>query len=132
MLLRSVEIVSGLYYLVFGIDGFVKRIPLPLPSERALAFLKALDESRYLLFTVKVIEIIVGLCWILGVGGGLAWLVFTPIWFNILAYHWFLNRQEIFLPSMIFVLHILLAIHHKEFLFGVWRSGISVSTIVGF
>jgi hypothetical protein len=124
MLLRWIEIAAGLYYLVFGLDGFFKRIPLPSPSERGMAFLKALDEAKYVLFTVKVIEILVGLAWILGVASGLAWIVFTPILVNILAYHLLVNRKELGLPMILLVIHMLLAYKHWEILIRIFQESL--------
>ena len=114
--LRSIEILVGLYYLVFGVDGFLKKIPLPPPSGPALRFLIALEEAVYVMPTVKIIEIGVGLAWILGVKTGLAWVIFTPVLVNILAFHWFLNRRERLMPLVWLGAHLLLAFKNQDYL----------------
>lgn len=121
--LRGLEIFAGFYYLIFGLDGFLKKIPLPVPSPKALKFLESLAEVKYLLFTVKLLEILIGLSWIFGVGTGLAWILWTPIWFNILMYHFWVNRQEKFWPLIIFIMHLCLAFKNASFLSEVWRLG---------
>lgn len=124
-MLRGLEIIVGVYYLVFGVDGFLKKIPLPAPSEKGLRFLIAIEETRYLLFSVKVIEILVGLSWISGFGSGFAWLLFTPIWFNILAYHFFVNRKEILMPVVLLIVHLLIGYKHSNYLVSVLSLGLT-------
>ena len=122
--LRMFEGVIGAYYLVFGVDGFLKKIPLPVPSERGLRFLIAIEQAGYILLVVKIIEIIVGLSWLSGFGGGLAWILFTPVWFNILAYHLWLNKKERALPVFLLLSHLLLAFKYHDFLLTVTRLGL--------
>ncbi|MEY4616785.1 MAG: hypothetical protein RJB66_1745 [Pseudomonadota bacterium] len=119
--LRAIEIMAGLYYFVFGVDGFFKKIPLPPPSEKGLRFLVAIEDSGYILPAVKIIEIVVGVFWIMGFGSGLAWLIFTPILFNIVAFHLFLNKQERILPFLLLSVHCLLGLKNYEFLVSVIR-----------
>lgn len=108
--------IVGIYYFLMGIDGFSKKIPLPSPSEKGRQFLLVMEDSKYILFTVKILEILVGLAWIQGRFTGLAWIIFTPIWFNILAYHLFINKKEIVLPILLGISHLLLAIKNAPFL----------------
>lgn len=123
--LRGVELLAGVYYFVFGVDGFLKKIPLPPPSERGLKFLMAVEESGYIMPMVKILEIVVGLSWMLGLGSGLAWLIFTPILFNILAYHFFLNKKELVLPIGLLLMHGLLALKNSEYLLTVVHGALA-------
>ena len=107
-MMRWLEVGVGLYYFIFGFDGFFKKIPLPQPSENAIIFLKTLESSKYILFTVKVVEILVGASWILGIGSGLSWILLTPIWFNIVGYHFFVNKREKYLPLVLVASNIFL------------------------
>ncbi len=125
-LLRWLEIIVGVYYLIFGFDGFVKKIPLPAPSEKGLKFLVAIDEAKYILLTVKLIEITVGLAWLIGFGSGLAWILLTPIWFNILAYHLYLNKKEAVLPVWLILTHLGLAYKNWDYLSHVFRLAFSL------
>lgn len=125
MALRGFEVLVGVYYFIFGIDGFLKKIPLPQPSERALRFLIAIDDTKYILFVVKICEILVGIAWITGVGSGLAWIILTPIWLNILAYHFCLNKKEVLLPLWLLASHLTLAYKNGSFLWSVISSSFS-------
>jgi hypothetical protein len=84
----------------------------------------ALDEAKYVLFTVKIVEIIVGFSWVTGFGSGLAWLLMTPVWFHILAYHFLLNKKEWVMPVSLLVVHLLLGWKHAGFLEQVVRLGL--------
>ena len=119
--LRIIEILAGFYYFVFGVDGFFKKIPLPVPSENAQQFLAAIEKTKYILFTVKLVEIIVGIMWVLGYKSGLAWLLFTPIWFNILGYHFLINKKEKALPLGILLIHLILALKNREFIWQLFQ-----------
>lgn len=116
LFLRSLEFLGGLYYLVMGLDGFFNKIPRPKPSDNAIKFLQVLEESKYILFTVKCIEILVGFCWLTQHFTGLAWILFTPILFNILGYHFFVNKKEILLPTLLLILHLALAYKNSDYL----------------
>lgn len=123
-MLRWIEFAAGFYYLIFGIDGFLKKIPLPRPSDKALRLLIALDETKYILFSVKIIEIMVGMAWISGYAGGLAWLLMSPVLFNILAYHIFLNRKEVVLPLVLAATHLIIAYRYRYFLIDIFYLGV--------
>lgn len=116
MVERILEILIGIYYLIMGLDGFIKKLPIPQSSEKALKFIIALEETKYILFTVKTVEILVGLAWLTGFNSGLAWIIFTPVWLNILLYHLFLNRREWVLPGMLLLSHLFLAFKNKDYL----------------
>ena len=100
-----------------GLDGFLKKLPIPEPSEKALNFIKALEDSKYILFIVKIIEISVGFAWVSGFYSGLAWIVFTPIWLNIILYHLILNKREIILPSFLILAHLFIGYKNREYLY---------------
>ena len=118
-MLRGLEILIGLYYFVMGVDGFLNKLPRPAPSPRALLFLQSLQETRYILLIVKIVEITVGLFWVFDFHTGLAWLLFTPIWLNIILYHFILNKKEFITPTLIFLAHAILAYKNKDYLLSV-------------
>lgn len=122
MIERSLELLIGTYYLVIGLDGFIRKIPIPRPSEKALKFIVAVEETKYILFIVKVVEVGAGLAWLTGQHSGLAWIIFTPIWLNILLYHLFLNKREWVLSGLLFLSHLFLAFKNKDYLLKVLLS----------
>ena len=114
--LRFVEISCGLFYFVFGLDGFLKKIPLPEPSEKAKKFLLSLEEAVFVFPTIKIIEIFSGVCFVFSFLGPLAWGLLTPIVFNIFLYHLILNRREYFMPFLILLMHLLIFYKYKHIL----------------
>lgn len=112
--LRGVEILAGIFYLVFGIDGFLKKLPIPEPSIKAKEFLAAIEQARFILPAVKIIEIIVGLCFLFAFKGVLAWCLLSPIVFNILGYHFFINKKEKLMPF--FILSVQIILFYKYYL----------------
>ncbi len=116
LVFRLLEFLCGVYYLIFGIDGFVKKIPLPTPSPAAIQFLSALENSKYILPLVKSIEIGVGLCFIFQFQQPLAWCLLSPIVVNILGYHFFLNKKEIVMPLVILISHLIMGIKYYSHL----------------
>jgi dipeptide/tripeptide permease len=107
-ILRAVEILAGLFYLVYGIDGFLKKLPMPEPSLKAKEFLIAIENTRFILPIVKLIEILVGLCFIFNFKAAIAWCLLSPLVYNILGYHFMLNKKEKIFPFFIMGLHLLL------------------------
>jgi hypothetical protein len=120
-LLRGLEVVGGVFYLAFGIDGFLKKIPLPEPSIKAKEFLKMIEDSFFIFPTIKLIEIIVGVCFIFGFHAPVAWCFLSPIVFNILGYHFFINKKEILMPVFIIILHLMLFFKYFSILRNLWN-----------
>lgn len=111
--LRITEIICGLFYLFYGVNGFFQFVAIPSPSERALEFLKALDKAQFIMPSIKIIEIVAGFLFLFSFHGALAWLLMSPIVFNILGYQWILNKKEKLLPILILFMHLVL--YYKYF-----------------
>ncbi|MFN7342128.1 MAG: hypothetical protein ACK5TA_02215, partial [bacterium] len=83
----------GLVFIVFGLNFFLKFIPIPSPPEGSppAVFMAALYPTGYLAF-VKVLEILGGILVAIPKTRNFGLLVLGPIIINILAFHVFLTK----------------------------------------
>ncbi|MFD2255110.1 hypothetical protein ACFSSA_00340 [Luteolibacter algae] len=83
----------GLLFLTFGMNFFLKFIPLPPPEEGSAAalFMSAMYTTGYLAF-VKCLEIVGGILVAIPKTRNYGLLVLGPIIINILAFHVFLAK----------------------------------------
>lgn len=83
----------GLIFVVFGLNFFLKFIPIPSPPEGSppAMFLGAMYMTGYLAF-VKVLEILGGVLVAIPKTRNIGLLVLAPIIVNILAFHVFLTK----------------------------------------
>lgn len=104
----------GLLFLFASITYLFKLFtPPPLTGDMKI-FNDGLEASRYLMPTVKVIELICGLMFISGFFVPLATVLIAPIMVNIFCVHLFLDHQG--LPVAIFVVlaNLFIAYYHRE------------------
>jgi len=82
----------GLAFIVFGLNFFLKFIPIPSPEEgsHAAMFMGAMYMSGMLTF-VKVLEILGGVLVVIPKTRNLGLIILTPIIVNILAFHIFIT-----------------------------------------
>ena len=95
----------GLLFLVFGLNFFLKFLPLPAPPEGSpmAMFMGAMYATGYLTF-VKVLEISGGILVAIPLTRKIGLLILTPIIVNILAIHIFLmNGHGLLDPPVIMV-----------------------------
>jgi uncharacterized membrane protein YphA (DoxX/SURF4 family) len=85
------RIVLGLPLFVFGLNGFLRVIPVPKMTPEGEAFLRALVETGYMLPFWKGTEVICGIAILLGLWLPLALVVITPVILNIIAFHLWLD-----------------------------------------
>src|ERR1700674_1387722 len=89
---------SGVIFLVFGLNGFLNFIPLPPPGGIAGQFMGALYESHYLwvIFTFQVVAAVLLLA---NRYVPLAVAVLAPVIVNILVFHALMARAGCRWPS---------------------------------
>lgn len=80
------RLLLGLIFLVFGLNGFLHFIPMPLPSGVAGQFMGALFVSRYLL-VVASLQVLTGVLLLINRYVPLALALLAPIIVNILLFH---------------------------------------------
>lgn len=116
------RILFGAAFLIFGLNFFLKFIPLPPPeSPTAGAFLGALFTSGYLT-VVKVLEIIGALLVLSGRYTALGLLILGPIVINIFLYHAFLDPKGLALPLVLNALAAFLLYVHRAAFAGIVKQ----------
>jgi putative oxidoreductase len=83
------RILLGLMFLIFGLNGFLNFLHMPMPPGAAGQYMGVLFVSHYLA-VVFLIEAIGGLLLIIGQFIPLALVLLGPVIFNILLFHAFL------------------------------------------
>lgn len=110
------QILLGLIYFVFGLNGFLNFIPVPPPPEGALAFMGGLASTGYFFPFLKATEVLGGIALLSNRFVGLASIVLAPITLNIFLYHAILTPglSNSVLPVIMIVLSLIVAYSHKE------------------
>jgi putative oxidoreductase len=110
----AAKVILGVGFLVFGANGFLHFITIPLPAgQSAQSFLGALDSTGYLK-VVKALEMLAGALLIGGRLAPLALLILGPIVINILLYDLFMDPKGVPIAGFFSVLILFLAYRHKE------------------
>lgn len=102
------RLLLGLIYFVFGLNFFLKFIPLPPNPDAANALLGAFFASGYMFPLIKVTEIVGGFALLTGRFVPLALIVLAPITLNILALHFFLAPAGMPMTVVMVALHVFL------------------------
>ncbi|MCS6770577.1 MAG: hypothetical protein NZ740_00955 [Kiritimatiellae bacterium] len=110
----------GFIFVVFGLNYFLRFIPIPPPPEGSPAamFMGALYSSGFLAF-VKILEIAGGILVAFPRTRPIGLLLLTPIIVNIVAYHIFIARGGLFEPPVV------LSTVAAAFLIWVHRRGVA-------
>jgi putative oxidoreductase len=99
----------GVAYVVFGLNFFLKFIPMTPPAEPAASFLSALFLTGYMFPLVKVIEILCGIAFLANRFVALSAVVIFPITLNIFLIHIFLDPSGFVVGLVMLVLNLLVA-----------------------
>ena len=112
---HGARLVLGLIFLVFGLNGFFKFIPLPEPSWGAARFLDALVTTNYFMPFLKSIEVIAGTLLVVNVYVPLCLTVIAPIAINIFLFHMFLDLMGLPLAALIVLLEGFLIYEYRKY-----------------
>ena len=109
-----VRVLMGLLFLFASITWFLDLFPKPELKGDVKIFNDGIEISGYIMFTVKAIELICGLAFVVGRFVPLATVVISPIILNILLFHAFLAPEG--LPIALFLLlgNLFLAFHYRK------------------
>jgi putative oxidoreductase len=108
------QIVLGLIFLVFGLNGFLHFIPTPPPSGPSGDFAMALFKTGYFFPFLKGTEVICGILLLANKYTSLALLILAPIVINIFLFHAFLGIEGLPISIVIAGLLAYLAWTKKE------------------
>ena len=109
-----VRTLMGLLFLFASITYLFKLITPPPLTGAMKVFNDGLEAARYLMPTVKVIELICGLAFITGRFVPLATVLIAPIIVNILFVHVLLEPQGIPVAVFLVCANAFLAYYHRE------------------
>lgn len=112
MFTKIVRIVLGIMLVLFGANKFFGFIPLPELPEKAASFMTSLGATGYVLKTVGVLEILIGVMLLLKKWVAFALTVLVPISINILLFHIFLDVSGIGGALLVTVLNGILIYKH--------------------
>jgi len=103
-----IRILFGSLILLFGLNKGLNFISLPTPPETAFPFWTGLVTSSFMMPTVMIIEIIVGISMLINKGVRSTLLLMLPITYGFVMYHLFLDLSGIILPIVLGVFHLYL------------------------
>jgi len=112
MFTKIVRILLGLLLVLFGANKFFGFIPLPELPEKAASFMTSLGATGYVLKTVGVLEIAIGVLLLLKKWVAFALTLLAPISINILLFHLFLDASGIGGALLVAVLNGMLIYKH--------------------
>jgi len=108
------RILLGLAFLVFGLNGFLRFIPMPPMTGAPAAFMRAMMATGYLFTLLKCTEIVAGALLLAGRFVPLALALLAPVVVNIVAFHAFLAPAGLALPLLLLVLEVYLAFEYRN------------------
>ena len=113
---------SGLIFLVFGLNGFLHFIPLPpLANPVAGQFMGALFVSHYVV-PIFLLQIVPGVLLLVNRYVPLALTLLGPILTNIVFFHAFMAPEGLPLPLILAVLWGVLAFYHRAAFAGLFQA----------
>lgn len=97
MFAKIVRRILGGILVLFGLNILLPQpfIPLPVPPEKAANFLASLVATGYILKTVALLEILIGVLLLFKKWVAFALLLLAPISINIVLFHVFLDASGI-------------------------------------
>ena len=113
---RIAQILFGLGLFIFGLNNFMKFLPLPGKENFAEIFLETLHQAKYLFPTIAIIQIFTGITLISNRWVTLGLLVLLPISFNIFSFHLLHDRQSLMPAVVILGVNVLLLWLRREFI----------------
>jgi uncharacterized membrane protein YphA (DoxX/SURF4 family) len=110
----TIQIITGLMLLVFGLNTFLQFIPMPQASEQMEAYTYALFSTGFIFPIIAIIEIISGIAFIINKFTSLMAILIMPIILNALLAHMFLDPSGIGASLFITLSIIVVMIKNKD------------------
>lgn len=110
---KTIEIVlrwlAGIILVVFGANKFLNFLPMPeLPEGDMKTFFTGMMASQYLFKLIGLVEIVVGLLFILKKWMPFALVLLAPVSVNMVLTHLFLDPKGIMMAAVVFLINALL------------------------
>ena len=110
----------GLMFLVFGLNGFLHFLPMPMPTGLALQYMTVLSASHYMV-PVFLLQIVGGALLLANRYVPLALVLLGPVIVNILLYHLLMAPQGLPLAIMVTVLWLVVFYGVRQAFAGILR-----------
>lgn len=110
----AVRVLMGLLFLFASITYLFKLFTPPPMTGPMKTFNDGLEAARYLMPTVKVLELLCGLSFVSGKFVRLAVVVIFPILVNIVGVHLFIDTSGLPVALLLLLANLFLAYHYRE------------------
>ena len=111
----------GVIFLVFGLNGFLHFIPMPMPSGVAGQFFMALGVSHYFV-VVFLIQLVAAVLLLAGRFVPLALAIIAPVVVNILCYHVFMAPSGLPMAVILSLLWLLTVFNVRSAFAGLFQK----------
>jgi hypothetical protein len=111
----------GVIFLVFGLNGFLHFIPMPMPSGVAGQFFMALGVSHYFI-VVFLIQLVAAVLLLAGRYVPLALAIIAPVVVNILCYHVFMAPSGLPMAVILSLLWLLTVFNVRSAFAGLFQK----------
>ena len=108
------RVILGIILFVFGLNKFLHFIPQPPASEEMMLAFGSLMSLGFIMPTVAIIEVTVGLALLINKFKSLALVVLVPISYSMIAFHLAFDINGILMAAIVGVLNIYLLLIEKE------------------
>jgi len=114
----------GVIFVVFGLNGFLHFIPMPLPPGVAGQFFTALSVSHYFA-VIFLLQLVAGVLLLAGRYVPLALAIIAPVVVNILCYHVFMAPSGLPMAVILLVLWLLAVMKVRSAFAGLFQKSAS-------
>jgi len=118
------RVLLGVLFVVFGLNGFLHFIPLPLPPGLAGQYMMALAVSHYI-SVVYLLQLIPAILLLVNRFVPLALTLLGPVIVNIFLFHAFMQPSGLPLALIVMVLWVLAAIGVRSAFAGLLQQKVS-------
>lgn len=118
----TIRTIFGLFWLVFGLNGFLGFFPTPEPSKAAADFMHALTQAGYVMPLVYATQIMAGLLLLSNQLPAIALITLAPVVANIVLYDLFLNKAGLAIGLVILALYLFLLYANRYLFVGLFTT----------
>lgn len=108
------RLIFGLFWLIFGLNGFLHFFPTPAPTAEAADFMDALMHAGYVMPLIYATQVIAGISLLSGWMVPLALIMLGPVVGNIVLYDAFLNPAGLVIGMVVLVIYMFLLYAYRQ------------------